>query len=268
MTDHPHAPGNNPGANPHRNTGYTRHRISPSKRRQRVRGCGVPATIWFTPRPESPTLAETQNNAHRREPGPWALAEIIRQFTAPGQKYTVARVAEPADGVETTVTAHRREPAPESGGDGDCEAADAGGFDALVAVIPTESNDGEERTRARDVIQDAFAARLAQYIEFAHGTLRDGGILAVQLPRPAPGPGFRDDTGNTIKAARKKGFAYLQHIALVDSHIADDEGIIPALPQEDLDALWTARVQGFRVHARTHSDLLVFHKPAKADLLD
>ena len=262
MTDHPHTPGKNPGANPHGSTGYSRHRTTPAKRRQRIRGCGVPATVWFSPRPETPTPTETQDNAHQREPESWALAEIIRQFTAPGQKYTVARVAHLADSAETTVTTHRRE------SDDDGETTDTGWFTALVAVIPAETNDSKEKTTSRDVIQDAFTARLTQYIEFAHGALRDGGILAVRLPRPAHGPGFRDDTGNTIKAAREKGFAYLQHIALVDSHIADDEGIIPALPPGDRDAFWAARAQGFRIHARSHSDLLVFHKPAKANLLD
>lgn len=266
MTDHPHIPGSLPERNLHRQTGYPGRRTGPAKRRQRIRGCGVPATVWFTPRPESTTLGETRNNAQQCEPGPWALAEIIRQFAAPGQQYTVARVAHPADGVETTVTAHRRESAPESGGD--CEAAQAGELNGLVAVIAAESNDGDERNNARRVIQDAFTASLAQYIEFAHRTLRDGGILAIQVPRPAPGPGFRDDTGKTIKAAREKGFAYLQHIALVDSHIADDEGIIPALPHQDLDAFRAARAHGFRVHARSHSDLLVFHKLAKAEPLD
>jgi hypothetical protein len=268
MTDHPRDPGNNPGGNPLGNTSYPRHRVAPAKRRQRIRGCGVPATVWFAPHPETPILTALQNDAHQRDPGPWALAEIIRQFTAPGQKYTIARVAHPTDGVETVVTAHRREPAPESSSDVNAETSDTSGFDTLVAVIPEEPYNGQECKRARDVIQEAFTARLAQYIEFAHGTLRDGGILAVQIPRPAPGPGFHDETGNTVNAAREKGFAYLQHIALVDSHIAHDEGIIPVLPQEDLDAFWTARAQGFRVHARSHSDLLVFHKLAKADILD
>ena len=266
MTDHPHTPPNNPRGNPHRTTAYPRHSAGLAKRRARVRGCGVPATVWFAPHPETPATAETRNDTHRREPHPWTLAEIIRQFTAPGQTYTIARIAEQADDIETPVTRHRREPAPENYFDGDCEIGDNSGSDALVALIPGES-DGPGRPWPLGAPRDALTARLAQHIEFAHRALRDGGILAIQIPRPTPGPGFRDDTGTTITTVRDKGFAYLQHIALVDSLIAE-EGITPALPQADLDAFWAARAQGLRVHARSHSDLLVFGKTGKADPRD
>ena len=266
MTDHPHTPPNNPGGNPRQSTTHTRRYANPAQRRARVRGCGVPATVWFTPHPETPTAAESENHARQREPRPWALTEIIAQFTTPGQRYTIARIATLADRIETAVTRHRRGPMPQGHSGGESETADDGDFDALVAVIPVESGGGDDGARPsiREVLRDAFTARLAQHIEFAYETLRDGGALAVLIPRPVPGPGFRDDTGSTIKAAREKGFAYLQHIALVDSFIAD-EGITSALPQADLDAFWAARAQSLRVHARSHSDLLVFRKTGKAD---
>jgi hypothetical protein len=265
MTDHPHTPPNNPGGNPQRDTTHPRHSASPAKRRARVRGCGIPATVWFTPHPED-SVTETRSGAHQHEPHPWTLTEIIRQFIRPGQAYTIAHIA---DGTETTVTRHQGEPMPESHDGADSETGKNDGSDALVAVVPMESgvDDSGERPLTRGVLRDAFAAGLTQHIDFAHGALRDGGTLAVQIPRPAPGPGFRDDTGHTIKTARDKGFAYLQHIVLVDALI-DDEGITPALPQADLDTFWAARAQGLRVHARSHSDLLIFRKTGKADPLD
>ena len=136
-------------------------------------------------------------------------------------------------------------------------------------MIPAASDGdcGGARRRHGTTPGQAFLARLQHHIDDARGHLADGGTFAVLLPRPRPGAGFADDTGAAIQAVREGGFIYLQHIALVDAFI-DHEGITPALPQADLDAFQSARAAGLPVHARSHSDLLIFRKPGKAELLD
>jgi hypothetical protein len=86
--------------------------------------------------------------------------------------------------------------------------------------------------------------------------LRPGGVLAVitaSTPRPA---GLRDDPGEVIAAARAAGLVYAQHIVAL--HAAITGGQLtpgpPGAPRPDETAGPPA------VHARIHSDLLVFTK--------
>lgn len=272
MTESPHNPPNNCGGNSPRNTGTrSRNRNAPTTRKQRIRGCGVPATVWFAPHPQSPHADAAPHPTDPHETLDWALAEIIRQFTTIGQHYSIIRIPAPESldepVLEGTITRHRRA-AKEELPFGDGEVSLRVGFD-LVAVTasPDREPDYDAEFEERDWRAMPDGMTLAALIKGAKRTLADGGILALQLARPRPGHGFRDQTGAVIAEARRTGLAYFQHIALVDAFI-DHEGITPDLPDADLDAFYTARAQGVPVHARAHSDLLIFRKPGKADLLD
>ena len=87
--------------------------------------------------------------------------------------------------------------------------------------------------------------------------LRPGGVLAVitaSTPRPA---GLRDDPAGVIAAARAAGLIYTQHIVALHAAITGGQ-LTPGPPgaaRPDEAAGPPA------VHARIHSDLLVFTKP-------
>jgi hypothetical protein len=89
--------------------------------------------------------------------------------------------------------------------------------------------------------------------------LRPGGVLAVitaSTPRPA---GLRDDPGEVIAAARAAGLIYAQHIVAVHAAITGGQ-LAPGPP----GAARPDEADGPpAVHARVHSDLLVFTKPGK-----
>lgn len=264
MTEHPHNPPSNPvqhnAENTIKNTASPDKAATGTKRKQRIRGCGVPASVWFTPHPETPATGNNREDSHDHDG--WAVAEIVRQFTRPGQYYTVVTVSMPVDGEEVEIYGYRR--GAEYTRSEDRWELSEREHDVLVALIPVEPADAGEHGAAQrsSHLRDVFAAQMATHIEDATRLLADGGILAIRLPRPRPGTGFADGTERAIATARRCGFIYLQHIALVDSYI-DHEGITPALPQVDLDAYYTACSQGVPVHARSHSDLLVFRKPEK-----
>ena len=256
-------------------------------RRPRTRGCGVPPTVWFAPHPDNSATdtADSAYPANSHESGrgrDWAVDELVRQFTAAGQHYSLIRI--PAfDGVDDPVLAgaltRRRRTTAESQPDRDAESLIRSGYD-LVAILAADGEPARRDDANADRLDDDIEADREHHdwppmpdgmtvdvlIKGARRMLADGGTLAVLLPRTDPGPGFRDGTGRVIAAARRAGFAYLQHIALVDAYI-DDEGITPTLPPAVLDAFWSARAAGVPVHARAHSDLLILRKPAKENTL-
>jgi hypothetical protein len=87
--------------------------------------------------------------------------------------------------------------------------------------------------------------------------LRPGGVLAVLTASTARPAGLRDDPAGVIAAARAAGLIYTQHIVALHAAITDGQ-LIPGPPgaaRPDEAAGPPA------VHARIHSDLLVFTKP-------
>jgi hypothetical protein len=87
--------------------------------------------------------------------------------------------------------------------------------------------------------------------------LRPGGVLAViTASTPRPG-GLRDDPGEVIAAARAAGLIYAQHIVAL--HAAITGGQLTPGPRAAARPDETAGPPA--VHARIHSDLLVFTKP-------
>jgi hypothetical protein len=87
--------------------------------------------------------------------------------------------------------------------------------------------------------------------------LRPGGVLAViTASTPRPG-GLRDDPGEVISRARAAGLIYAQHIVALHAPITGGQ-ITPAPG----DAARLGEVAGLAaVHARAHSDFLVFTQP-------
>lgn len=251
-------------------------------RRQRIRGCGVPPTVWFAPHPDNHThdrLEETTDRTgpdspceSRREYREWAVAEMVRQFTGTGQHYAIIRAAVEDRRVPDGAITRRRRASDAGGLSDDGETSIRAGYDLVVLIgsedeFPADNGDDDayfEHLEWRD--KGPGPDLLVSLIKGAKRMLADGGTLAVQVPRPRPGAGFSDDTGDVVKDARRAGFVYLQHIAVVDSFI-DDEGLTPALPQADLDAFHAARADGLPIHARSHSDLLIFRKLSKENTL-
>lgn len=87
--------------------------------------------------------------------------------------------------------------------------------------------------------------------------LQPGGVLAViTASTPHPG-GLRDDPGEVISQARAAGLVYAQHIVALHAPIADSQIILP--PGDTARPGEVAALAG--VHARAHSDFLVFTQP-------
>ena len=84
--------------------------------------------------------------------------------------------------------------------------------------------------------------------------LRPGGVLAV-ITASTPGPGgLRDGPGEVISRARAAGLVYAQHIVALHGHISG--GQMTLAPG---DAACPGEGAGLAaVHARVHSDFLVF----------
>ncbi|HTJ72600.1 MAG TPA: hypothetical protein VL551_33995 [Actinospica sp.] len=266
MTECPHnSPDNSGGISPN-NTAQSRNHNTSTTRKQRIRGCGVPATVWFAPHPETPNPETPLAPAYPDPPRDWVLAEIIRQFATVGENYRVCHLAHLGCPGDSSSTVHRPSPWPT-----DPVAAANALFemDALHVVVPAASEGDCDRERRwhGTAPGQSFLARLQHHLGEADSRLAEDGILAILLPRPLPGAYFADETGAVIQAMRDEGLSYLQHIAVVDAFI-DHDGITPALSQADLDAFHAARAAGLPVHARAHSDLLIFREPGKAELHD
>jgi hypothetical protein len=89
--------------------------------------------------------------------------------------------------------------------------------------------------------------------------LRPGGVLAV-ITASTPGPGgLRDDPGEVISRARAAGLVYAQHIVALHVPVTGSQ-IAPAPGPGG--AARPGEVAGpAAVHARVHSDFLVFTQP-------
>jgi len=87
--------------------------------------------------------------------------------------------------------------------------------------------------------------------------LRPGGVLAV-ITACTPGPGgLRDDPGEVMSRARAAGLVYAQHIVAL--HVPVTGSQITAVPKNDARPGEMAGLAA--VHARVHSDFLVFTQP-------
>jgi hypothetical protein len=86
--------------------------------------------------------------------------------------------------------------------------------------------------------------------------LRRGGVLAV-ITASAPGlGGLRDDPGEVISRARAAGLVYAQHIVALHVPVTGSQ-ITPAAAAVRPGEMAVPAA----VHARVHSDFLVFTQP-------
>ena len=225
-------------------------------------GIGEPLSVWPAT-PAGPGL-------RRRVPGPEA-AHVITSFSRPGELVVIpaagtgallsrgCRSRAPCPGpvprarppatrpahAWTRTSARRGACSPRSGPAGRTLLLEAGCPEAGQAALAITGRGGPG---AGGVL---YAA--------CERVLRPGGVLAV-LTASTPGPGgLRDDPGEVIAAARAAGLIYAQHIVAVHAAITGGQ-LTPGPPgaaRPDEAAGPPA------VHARVHSDLLVFTKPGK-----
>jgi hypothetical protein len=131
---------------------------------------------------------------------------------------------------------------------------EAGNPEAGQAALVITGSGEPAPTRA---CPDELAADPGVLYAACQRVLRPGGVLAV-ITASTPGPGgLRDDPGEVISRARAAGLVYAQHIVALHAPITDGQ-ITPASG----DAACPGEVAGLAaVHARAHSDFLVFTQP-------
>ncbi|MGH3224539.1 MAG: hypothetical protein ACRDPY_38640 [Streptosporangiaceae bacterium] len=218
-------------------------------------GIGVPVSVW--PATPAPGLAPG--------PGPEA-AHVITAFSRPGELVVI-----PAAGTGALLAAAAAAGRRVLGlfaGPAACHAAGLRlDWDLDPAARPlAQARPGgpgllleagcPEAGRAALAITGRGSPSASVLYEACERVLRPGGVLAVitaSTPRPA---GLRDDPGEVIAAARAAGLIYAQHIVALHAAITGGQ-LTPSMPggaRPDETASPPA------VHARIHSDLLVFTK--------
>ena len=245
-------------------------------------GLGVPVSIWpHAPVPGSgpgpgPDCALCASCAGRGS-GPDA-AQIITAFSRPGELVVIPGAREGAL-VAAAAAAGRRvlglAPGPRSrqrvlaglGGldpglrplaevrpGGPAQLLEAGNPEAGQAALAITGSGGAAPARA---CPGEPAAGPGELYAACQRVLRPGGVLAV-ITASTPGPGgLRDDPGEAITQARAAGLVYAQHIVALHAPIRDGQ-ITPAPG----DAARPGEGAGpAALHARAHSDFLVFTQP-------
>ena len=234
-----------------------------------LRGAGIPANLYLAPLDENPAqYAENRDLPYGTSALPaWAANRIIAEFcpdhaltavidhgTSENSSEIRSRLFTPRHHPGTgTVLDTVTDPTPGNG-------ASRGAASLALAILHQDATHRETPAETdTESTHGDWHARIGAILQAAREVLREGGVLAVPVPRPTPGPGFTDPTGAIITAARAADFAYLQHIVLVDAAI-DGETFTGSIPHELLSDLAIARQFGTPVHARIHTDLLALTK--------
>jgi hypothetical protein len=218
-------------------------------------GIGVPVSVW--PATPAPGLA----------PGPGAeAAHVITAFSRPGELVVI-----PAAGTGALLSAAAAAGRRVLGLFAGPAACHAAGLRLDWDLGPARRPLAQARAGGPGLLLEAGCPEAGQAALAITGrggpgagvlyaacerVLRPGGVLAV-ITASTPGPGgLRDDPGEVIAAARAAGLVYAQHIVAL--HAAITGGQLtpgpPGAPRPDETAGPPA------VHARIHSDLLVFTK--------
>ena len=217
---------------------------------RRTKGTGIPATVWFD-RDWAPDDDEQLDREHAGRVLPdWAVDRLLEEYRPDDHAVAYAAYA----------------PAPTYGEYGCDRSAhhDIEGPETVgLAVIEFHPPHTAEEFRARNLDPrqtDAPGEYLRSALAETHNILIRNGIAAVALSH-SRGTRFTDRTGEVIAAARAAGFAYLQHLVVIDAPVAGDA--IPVPPR----AAWPAKIAvesaGTRVHARVHHDVLIFTRTSK-----
>ena len=245
---------------PHRNQ-PAHNSIAPRNqaRGRRTKGTGLPNTVWLAPTPPGTEKDPSPSHAGIAIDGilpHWALARLIAEYSHPGETALVADFSRGSGhrcfrsgfeerhlNLERTAT-----------------TSDIGLVIALISHPPNTRKRSGEPAGARPA--DSLPDGVRPVVSGAGRALEDGGILAVALASPQPGPEFTDRTGSVIHTARREGFSYLQHIVIVDAPVRGER--ISAPPSGPARcALRLIRHTGIPVHARTHLDVLIFTRSGK-----
>jgi hypothetical protein len=234
-----------------------------------IRGAGIPANLYLAPLDENPAqYAENRDLPYGTSALPaWAANRVIAEF-CPDHALTAIIDHGPSGNpskIRTRLFTPRHLPGTGTVLDTvtdptlECDAS-RGAASLALAILHQDAapreTPAEPGTKSTD--RD-WLAHIGPILQAAWAVLREGGVLAVPVPRPTPGPGFTDPTGAIISAARAAGFSYLQHIVMLDAAI-DGDTLTAALPQELLADLAITRQFDTPVHARIHTDLLALTK--------
>lgn len=218
-----------------------------ANRPHRTKGIDLPTTVCFTPRGTS-KWPHTETGSRKGILPDWALGHLINEYLPEGHSAILLG----ARRGENTDAGFPQFQTPRHHGYG------------LFGHGPTGLAVLEGRPRrpkllapaaGREALHDS-GSDLLEVLKRVRFMLVAGGTLAVATERPVPGPGFTDTTSKTIDAARRAGFTYLQHLAVIDADVTGDAITTPADAVVLAD---TARINGGApVHARIHHDVLLF----------
>lgn len=219
-----------------------------TSRAPRTKGIDLPTTVCFTTRGTSNwTHAET-GSGNGVLPD-WAVSHLIDEYLQAGHSAILLETRRP----EKLQAAF-----PQFGSAAHRDYGRFGTGPTGLAVIegrPRPSRTVTVQTN-REAAPRSGVGELLEILDQVRFLLVKGGIVAVALERPAPGPGFADVTSQAIDVARRAGFFYLQHLAVIDAQVTGDQ---IAAPTDAVVLADAARIDGgTRVHARIHHDVLVF----------
>jgi hypothetical protein len=219
-------------------------------------GIGVPVSVWPATPPPGPAPGSGPEAAH-----------VITAFSRPGELVVI-----PAAGTGVLLSAAAAAGRRVLGLFAGPAACHAAGLRLDRDLAPAARPLAQARPGGPDLLLEAGCPEAGQAALAIAGrggpgaggvlyaacerVLRPGGVLAV-ITASTPGPGgLRDDPGEVIAAARAAGLVYAQHIVALHAAITGGQ-LTPgplgaARPDETADPP--------AVHARIHSDLLVFMK--------
>ncbi|WP_194920182.1 hypothetical protein [Catenulispora rubra] len=234
----------------HRNeilsTDNTTPRSASTSRVRAPKGIGVPTSVWFDNGWE-PDLEEQLDREHAGLVLPdWASDRLVEEYLSGDYSLAVSAFA----------------PAPVYGEYGCDQSAHHDVFgDAPVGLAIIEFHEPRTRQEFTERNLNPHRPELAgEYLrsvlsETRNILVRDG-ILAVALSRPVPGERFTDRTSDVIALARHAGFAYLQHLVVIDARFTEHDSTDPRHPSRaETDS-------EIPVHTRIHNDVLIFTRKA------
>ncbi|MEY9861418.1 hypothetical protein ABH935_007059 [Catenulispora sp. GAS73] len=213
----------------------------------RTKGIDLPTTVCFNTRGTS-NWTHTQTGSDNGVLPDWAVSHLIDEYLRPGYSAILLETRRPKNlkaNFQQFYSPARR------------EYGRFGTGPTGLAVIEGRPRPARVSVQGyRESSQRSGVGELLGIVNQVRSLVVNGGIVAVALERPAPGPGFTDVTSQAINIARRAGFLYLQHLAVIDADVTGDAIATPA------DAVVLADVarqdSGTRVHPRVHHDVLIF----------
>lgn len=221
---------------------------SADSRRRPTKGIDLPTTVCFTHRRTSDGFPHRGTGSDTAVLPDWAIEHLIDEYLPAGHSAILEETHRPAN--------------LQAGFPQRCPLSHRGyrrfGASDPTALVVIEGRPSARRAALlnRGEASAGGVRELLDILQQARLLLVKGGHVAVALERPTPGPGFIDVTSQVIDAARRAGFFYVQHLAVINADVTGDQITTPT------DAAVLAEVASLqaqtRVHARVHHDVLVF----------